>query len=336
MRNQVDNFRREPGRRKMLLLLMLPLAALALALGGYLETRGQMQERCDVAEDIGQYKSLVYQGTTYVQKTAVETYLLMGVDTSAQDTAFGARRGGQADFFLLLTIDHANRTIYQLQLDRDTMAEVQVYGVLGNRVGAKRMQLCLSHGFGSTAQENNRNAIDAVCTLLNGIPVDQYITFHLEAIGVLNDALGGVTVTLEDDFTDYDPEMTDGETLRLNAAQAEIFTRYRMEVGDGSNESRMARQRVFLCAASGLLKERMKERPGFIGELYDDCADVMTTNSTKGQMIHDINMAYSYVVQPVETLPGEHWIDDAGFMAFTVQEGAVMQWVLRVYYQPAG
>jgi anionic cell wall polymer biosynthesis LytR-Cps2A-Psr (LCP) family protein len=326
---------REIKRRKVFFFVVLLFAAIVFIVGGCLEMRNRTQSRGVILGDIGLYKTMRYQGITYVQKVAVNTYLLMGVDQSAQDTGFGARQGGQADLFLLLVIDHTNRKIYQLQLDRDTMTEVQTYGVLGTKTGTKVMQLCLSHSFGATAAEHNQNAIDAVSGMLNGIPIDYYLTFCLEAIGMINDALGGVTVTLHDDFTAYDPVMTAGKTMCLNAAQAEIFTRFRMEVGDGSNDSRMVRQRAFLSAAVRLFREQAEDQPDFIGELYDELGNLMTTNVSKSQMINDINTAYGYAIQPVEALEGEHTIDDSGFMAFYMEDDAVLQWVLQAYYQPA-
>ena len=34
------------------------------------------------------------------------------------------------------------------------------------------------------------------------IPIDRVCVFNCEAIGVINDAVGGVEVTIENDFTD--------------------------------------------------------------------------------------------------------------------------------------
>ncbi len=336
MRRLGENTSRKMKRQKCFLFLMLLIAVIAIIIGSCLEMGNQAQKRGVISADVGRYKTIVHQGIPYVQKAAVKTYLLMGVDQTAQSAGIGARHSGQADLFLLWIVDHTNRRIYQLQLDRDTMTEVQVYGVLGTKTGTKVMQLCLSHSFGATLAENNQNAIDAVAGLLNNIPIDYYLTFSLEAIGVMNDALGGVTVTLQDDFSAYDPAMTAGITMRLSAAQAEIFTRFRMEVGDGSNHNRMARQRVFLSAAVQLLREQAEDQPDFIGELYDELEDLMTTNVSKSQMINDLNTAYAYAIQPVDILDGEHTIDDSGFMAFYVDDDAVMQWIVQVYFQPAG
>lgn len=39
------------------------------------------------------------------------------------------------------------------------------------------------------------------------IPIDRVCVFNCEAIGVINDAVGGVEVTIENDFTDESEEV---------------------------------------------------------------------------------------------------------------------------------
>mgnify|MGYP000068415535 CR=1 FL=1 len=39
------------------------------------------------------------------------------------------------------------------------------------------------------------------------IPIDRVCVFNCEAIGVINDAVGGVEVTIENDFTDESGEI---------------------------------------------------------------------------------------------------------------------------------
>lgn len=68
---------------------------------------------------------------------------------------------------------------------------------------------------------------------------------NMDGISELNDLAGGVTVTLEDDFSSIDPAMAKGTTLTLHGDQAETFVRSRMTVGDGTNASRMERQEAF-------------------------------------------------------------------------------------------
>ena len=88
-------------------------------------------------------------------------------------------------------------------------------------------------------------AREAVEGLLLGESIDFYVAMNMDGISELNDLAGGVTVTLEDDFSSIDPAMAKGTTLTLHGDQAETFVRSRMTVGDGTNASRMERQEAF-------------------------------------------------------------------------------------------
>ena len=81
---------------------------------------------------------------------------------------------------------------------------------------------------------------------LKNTPIDHYFAMSLDGISILNDFLGGIEVTLEDDFTVYDSEMVLGKTIRLSGKQAEIYLRNRYYIGDGSNKLRMKRQKQYL------------------------------------------------------------------------------------------
>lgn len=48
------------------------------------------------------------------------------------------------------------------------------------------------------------NTVDAVSTLLKGQKVDGYAMINMSAIQVVNDMVGGVTVTIEGDFSERD------------------------------------------------------------------------------------------------------------------------------------
>lgn len=56
----------------------------------------------------------------------------MGVDHDTQDS-YEYRKAGQADFLRLVVLDDADKTVQQLQIDRDTMTSVTVLGLLGDR-----------------------------------------------------------------------------------------------------------------------------------------------------------------------------------------------------------
>lgn len=69
---------------------------------------------------------------------------------------------------------------------------------------------------------------EAVSNLLFDLKIDGYLAANISSIALLNDEVGGVTVTIQDEGLDSrDPALTKGRTVRLNGKQAEIFVRYR-------------------------------------------------------------------------------------------------------------
>ena len=90
------------------------------------------------------------------------------------------------------------------------MTECTVLGYLGSPIGTKEMQISLAHGFGDGKEESCEYAREAVEGLLLGESIDFYVAMNMDGISELNDLAGGVTVTLEDDFSSIDPAMAKG------------------------------------------------------------------------------------------------------------------------------
>lgn len=314
------------------------LAALLIAFAAVLYVAVQLDDTPDEptrgvsSQNVGQLKRVSYQGEIYREKPAMTAMLLIGTDRPAGTASYGARQGGQADFLMLAVVDHNEKIIHRLQIDRDTMTAVETLGVLGNPVGTKEMQICLACSFGVTPQENCKSVQTAVENLLEGIEIDYYLAMGMDSIGRLNDALGGVTVTLQDDMSDLDAQMVQGETLTLNAEQAELMVRGRMQVGDGTNKSRMRRQRVFLESAGHLIKERIKAEPEFADHFLDEMENDVTMNITRAQLLRELNTAHSYELGDIQTISGQYIVGGDGFMEFHASPGAAVQWVLDVFY----
>src|SRR5699024_6112325 len=128
----------------------------------------------------------------------------------------------------------------------------------------------------------------------------------LDGISVLNDAVGGITVTLEDDFSTLDPAMTAGTTLTLVGDQAEYYVRSRMNIGIGTNEARMARQEEYLSALGEKLGARIAEDQAFIEALYEALGPYLTTDMSRGRMINEVWASREYASETVLELAGEH------------------------------
>ena len=110
-------------------LAVLVLAAVLLFVGGsWLEKRSQKPEtRTELPQETAE--TMEVDGVTYRRRTDLTTILVMGIDHAHPI---------QADFQLIV-IDSKDKTVRQLKIDRDTMAEVTVLGMLGNPVGTTQM-----------------------------------------------------------------------------------------------------------------------------------------------------------------------------------------------------
>ena len=304
-------------------------------IGEALEKREYREERAQMSENFGQLPTKTVDGKVYIRRPEVETMLIIGVDKRPDDPRTGYRDGGQADFLMVLAIDHAKRQIHQLQIDRDTMTDITMVGVLGNVTGTRVLQICLSHGFGATPEQSCNFAVTAVEHFLQDEPMELYMTLQLDAISVLNDLVGGVTVTIPEDYTSVDPTMVKGATMTLTDEQVELLVRSRMSVGDGTNSARSQRQRVFLKAAAEQLKARLNANLDFANSLIDAIDRISSwTNIQHGRLINEVNRAYNYDILPAESIAGEYTLGSDGFVEFHADPDAVTTWLLKTLYEP--
>ena len=155
----------------------------------------------------------------------------------------------------------------------------------------------------------------------------------MDGITLLNDVLGGVTVTLEEDFSALDPAMTPGATIRLEGRQAEYFVRGRQNVGDGSNAQRMSRQRVFLTAASSLLETQTRKDAAFISTVFEALGDHVHTNMTVPWLIDLTYELGHYTRREITDLPGEHRMGADGFIEFHPNEDELQSLIIDVFYE---
>lgn len=326
--------------------IAVALVCAALAYAGVLlgiRTVGSRLERSDAPEPVGSLDgrfasdelTLRYADRTWTyRKRELTNLLLIGVDWAEMDSpAASGRYAGQADFLLLLTFDKKNRTISTLQIDRDTMTDIRVYSPFGEYTGIRETQICLSHAYGATAAENCENTVWAASRLLGNIPVDGYLALDMSAITALNDALGGVTVTLEEDFSALDPQMVRGATIALQGKQAETFVRGRTGVGDGTNAARMKRQKAFMQKAGDLIAEGLERDSGFAGTLLDALSGHMTMNVTRGWLINKAYESSGYRRTETRTLAGTHALGADGFTEFRADTDALNDLLTASFFE---
>ncbi len=278
--------------------------------------------------------TIEHDGHTYRQRSNVITLLLMGIDKEESGTAgVGQRGGGQADFLRLVAIDRQNRTVSQLAIDRDTLAEITVLGVTGNPVGTRVDNISLSHYFGDGKEKSCELTREAVQRLLYGTRIDFYMAMNLDGVPALNDALGGVTVTLEDDFTATNPAWTKGATITLTGSEAETFVRSRTSIGDGTNESRMRRQQQYISEAVRILADKVEKDSEFIGRLFDTLYPYLVSGIRRDRLVTEAYTARKYDRPAVISIAGEHVVGEDGFMQFRPDDERLKETVIKLFFQ---
>lgn len=292
----------------------------------------------DLGDRFAEAPVVEYNGQSYRQYENITTILIIGVDqySNGEDTGISYRNGGQADYLRLLVINDDTQTITPIQIDRDTMAKITILGVLGDVTGTRVLQICLSHGFGDGMEQSCLLTAQAVSWFLHGIDVDFYISMEMDGISSLNDAVGGITVTLEDDFTVLDPAMVNGVTLTLQGIQAEYYVRGRMNIGIGTNAARMVRQQVFMNALGQAISQRISESGSaqFLDGLLDSMDPYLLTDMKRGRIINTAWNTRDYAqLDPVQ--PDGYYVTSVyGFNEFHVDEESLQNLLIDVFYHP--
>lgn len=312
------------------------LAVLAIVLvlyggGRWLEKRAEKPETRTQLPQADQ-ETVEVDGTTYRKRDDLSVILAMGVDHETQET-YDYRKAGQADFLRLIVLDNKNKTVQQLQIDRDTITPVTMLGVLGDRYEPVTQQICLGYAFGDGRQSSCEVTVEAVENLLGGQKIDQYLSMGLDGISTLNDLAGGVTVTLEDDFSAIDPAMTKGTTLTLWGDQAEVYVRTRRSIGVGTNEARMARQEQYIRQITSQLDAKVQQDQNFVLTAYDALEPYLYTNIPRGQLANEAWVAKDYERMDTIKPEGTYQVGDDGFMEFYPDADALQQAVLQLFYE---
>lgn len=158
------------------------------------------------------------------------------------------------------------------------------------------------------------------------------MSFNLDAISLANDAVGGVTVTVTDDFSAVTSEIPVGE-VTLHGDQAEIFVRGRKDVGDQQNTSRMERQKVYLESFLESLKESMAGSETFALNLYEEISPYMVTDCSVTVFSEILSQYDDYTLAEILSPEGES-VRGEEYMEFYLDEEALDELTVRLFFAP--
>lgn len=239
------------------------------------ENAGQQMTAYRAQRDAAHY----FVDGQWVYEKDTETLLVIGIDDFGSITSSESYNNGhQADFMALFIRDNETGESSVIHLNRDTMTEVSVLGVTGQKAGSRTAQLALAYTYGKGKEDSCKNTVEAVENLLYGIEIDHYFTITMDAVAIMNDWAGGVTLEVLDDFSGVDETLVLGEETTLYGQQALRYIRMRKGLEDSSNINRMKRQRQYAEAwmeKAGPLMQDTEKAMDLILQLsdhhYSDC-----------------------------------------------------------------
>lgn len=134
---------------------------------------------------------------------------------------------GQSDGIFLIAQDTVHHSLKILMIPRDTMTEIPITDENG-APDTKITQLTIAYAYGDGREGSCENTVQSVEKLLSGFSIDNYLAVDTTVVAKLNDAVGGVTVTIPTDGMEKrDPAFVKGTQVTLHGDQAEAFVRYR-------------------------------------------------------------------------------------------------------------
>ena len=280
-------------------------------------------------------ESLTYEGQEYPMKAHLQTVLLIGTDAleAYEEKTEGVKpfyNYHQADFLTLVVLDTDNNTAEILQLNRDTMTDVPWLDVLGEYGGTEFKQLCLAYNYGDGGMKSCKNTVNAVSSLLFDAPIDHYIQIPMTAVPALNDVVGGVPVTLEEDLTAVDPAFAEGTTVWLDGEQAEKFVRARMGLENDTNLARMKRQRQYLDSFQKRAREAFHSDSEFMVKLLEKLSEFLQSDLTAQQLSDLLTRLDNSEISPIRYAEGELKTGER-YYEFYPEEGSLWAMVKQAY-----
>jgi LCP family protein required for cell wall assembly len=318
--------------------LIAVLVVLAVVIGGfaffanYLQNRGtgSQGETTANTNETGRLRTIQFKDKTYRQKGDIRTYVLMGVDHMDQGNTMERGNKGQNDLLLAIVVNDSEETYQILQVNRDTMTDVIQTDIKGKQTGTAYQQIALAHSYGDGKELSCQNTVNTLSKMLWDQEFEGYVSIDMEAVNVAAGAVGGVPVTVEDDFSEIDPTLVQGETVTLDSSNALTFVRTRYGVADESNMNRQKRQQAFM---QSFIQKASALGETQINDVYNQLQDYMLSDLPNSSVVNLMNKLKNYEELPIVTMEGTNKVNTStNFNEFTVKSSSLQDIILKLFW----
>ena len=319
---------------KTIMLIVDAVLILALVAGVWLYQRrsAEKEQQAIGEEELSRRyaRSITIDGQSVPLRRQLSSVLLIGTDNfidDAKQMENGATYNyNLADFLIVLVFDHANKTVTPFQVNRDTMCDVPWLNDDGQVGGTVFEHITYAHTYGTGKEDSCVNTRNAVSSLLYDVPIDSYFAFSMDAVPVLNDAVGGVTVAMEDDIPALGPEYVKGASVTLKGQAALRFVRNRDTALLDSNNTRMAHHRLYLRAFLDAAKEAVSADDELLTRTFRAAEPFLCTDLSVEQISDMAAALDEYELLPVVTPSGSYVMGEK-YAEFFVDEGSLAECV---------
>lgn len=276
-----------------------------------------------------------YKDKIYEYNEDILTFLIMGIDKNSdvKEVAEGTN-GGQADALFLVVMNQKEKNVKIIAVNRNTMTDVAVYNEEGAYVTTLKAQIATQHGFGNGVEESCKYQKEAVEKLFYQLPIHGYAAINMSAIATINDAVGGVDVTVLEDLTRIDKTLVKDKQVHLSGDSAFWYVKYRDVNTFASSDMRMARQKQYLNAFLETAKAAAKKDVSIVLNLYQAIMPQMVTDISADEVAYlaPILTEYQFSMDSIYTMQGETVMGEQ-FEEFYPDEKALYEMILEVFYE---
>lgn len=325
-------------RRNLLKNLIILLIAIAVVIAGFviveLVTNAKAKPKYEQVrvDELDALDYLEYNGNIYEQNPNLQFILCVGLDSYSNNTQDSYKNDELADCIVLLALDKNNKTVLPIQINRDTMTNFHVLGIGGRITNDTFGQIALSHTYGSGDIDSLVNVKDAVSELMCGVKIDYYMSLTMDAVGMINDKAGGVTVLVEDDFSGVDDTLIQGQEVTLFGDHALTFVRSRSGLNDSTNLNRLNRQKVYLRALYDTCKKKVETDQDFVSNSLNSITEYIIANTNIYGLSDIGNTLLDYKLLDAVQLKGEAKKGDT-YMEFYPDETSLKEFCINTFYK---
>lgn len=339
------DLRREESRRRnripFIIMLVVLAAVLAVVLVLVVKGKGSdsnmnWDQAGETTDNLEKWQEgiISYNGKDYLFNQNIKSYLIMGVDKNGEVTDIADyTKGGQSDAMFLLVTNATDKTMSVISIQRNTMTRIETCSVTGKSMGYTEAQICLQHAYGDGKNLSCVRSTEAVSYLFYNLPISGYLSMNMDGMPIMNDAIGGVEVTVLEDLTNKSKgvSLKKGETVTLTGDEAYVYLRSRdMDEFDSASD-RLRRQEQYITAYMNKLEKIASSNPSAAVKIYESLEDYIVSSIDFANLVSEVQ-DYTFSSDSMYTVPGETRMGEK-YEEYYVDEDAFYEMIIDIFYE---